>query len=334
MSEVAQCASTDSDPWSQLWGQTVRPSWDLLGEDPVALALREHWEVQSAWMRDHPHIVDVGSGPAVLARLLQPLELRRDGAASAAQWTCVDQARIETSSLNDLPFVTGRFGLPWEALAPPDKGANALVSNFGLEYVSRDYLARACASWLARGGKLHAVMHARDSVIDRQSAQGLADLDLILDEKDFPQRVAALLEAKVSAPADPVARLMHGVDIRDAFNECVNHMKTRLEERAARQGALLEWLMLARDLVQTVSKVTLEASLERLKALRAAYDAERSRLTAMRSAALDQSSLEALGSDLASHGFVSIQLGSLHTSSGPAAWVLDALRSDGSPGEA
>lgn len=330
MSEVDRSASTGPDPWSQLWGQTVRPSWDLLGEDPVALALREHWEVQSAWMHHRSHIVDVGSGPAVLARLLQPLEQRRDGEPSAMQWTCVDQARIETSSLSDLPFVIGRFGLPWEALQAPDKGVNALVSNFGLEYVSRNNLVRTCAAWLAEGGRLHAVMHARDSVIDRQSAQGLADLDLILDELDFPGRVAALLEAKVSAPVDPVERLIHGVDTRDAFNGCVNHMKTQLEERVARQGALLEWLMLARDLVQAVSKVTLVASLERLQSLRAAYDAERARLREMRSCALEQSGLETLGRELASQGFESIQMGSLLASAGPVAWVLDATRAKGS----
>ncbi len=331
MSETDSPTFERSDPWTQLWGRTVRPSWDLLGDDPVALALREHWQVQSAWISDRSHVVDIGSGPAVLARLTQALETSRNGARRISQWTCVDQALIPMSSLSDLVGVVGEFGSPWEAMPAPATGADALVSNFGLEYVSRDHLGRTCASWLAVGGRLHAILHARDSVIDQQSALGLVDLDLILDEMNFPWHVAAVLEAKVTAPADPLARMMHCVDVRDAFNDCVNRMKSRLEERAVRAGALLEWLMLASDMVQTVSKVTLEASLERLQTLCAAYDAERSRLTAMRSAALDQSSLEALGRDLAHQGFVSIQLGSLHTSSGPAAWVLDALRSDGSP---
>jgi hypothetical protein len=167
-------------------------------------------------------------------------------------------------------------------------------------------------------------------VIDQHSAQGLADLDLILDELDFPGRVAALLEAKVTAPADPMARMMHGIDIRDAFNEGINLMKSKLEERGTREGALLEWLVLSRDLVQSVSEATLGASLERLQAQRTAYDAERSRLSAMRSCALDQSGLEALGRELALEGFESIQLGSLEASVGPVAWVLDALKPKGS----
>ncbi len=330
MPEIDVSASAPQDPWTPLWGQTVQSTWDLLGDNPVALALREHWEVQAAWISDRSQVVDIGSGPAVLARLLQAPAPSRDGATRRPQWTCVDQARIPASSVRDLTGVDGKFGLPWEALPVPAVGADALVSNFGLEYVSRDHLVGTCASWLAAGGRLHAVLHARDSVIDQQSALGLADLDLILNELDFPKRVAALLEAKVTAPSDPMARMMHGIDVRDAFNEGVNRMKSRLEERAAREGALLEWLMLARDLVQSVTEATLGSALERLQVQRTAYDAERSRLSAMRSCALDQPGLEALGRDLALQGFELIQMGSLQASVGPVGWVLDALRSKGS----
>ena len=332
MPEIDLSASTTLDPWTQLWGQTVRSSWDLLGDNPVALALREHWQDQSAWISARSSVVDVGSGPAVLARLLQA-HMRAtspDGEIRQPSWTCVDQARIPASSLSDLKRVEGKFGLPWEAVPPPATGAGALVSSFGLEYVDRDRIVANCASWLAGGGRLHAVLHARDSVIDQQSALGLADLELIFDDLDFPGRVAALLEAKVTAPADPMARMMHGIEVRDAFNECVNRMKSQLEVRGAREGALLEWLMCARDLVQSVTEATLETALERLQAQRTAYEAERARLTAMRSCALDQPGLEALGRDLASKGFESIQMGSLQASVGPVAWVVDALRAQGS----
>lgn len=332
MSELESSAPVlTPDPWTQLWGQTTRSTWDLMGEDPVALALREHWQAQSVWLNKRSHILDVGSGPAVLTRLLQAPEASRAMEPGTVRWTCVDQAHMDASATLDLPGVEGRFGVPWEALPLPLTGADALVSNFGLEYVTRDQLVRTCASWLTAGGRLHAILHARDSVIDQQSAQGLSDLDLILDELDFPGRVAALLEARVTAPADPLARMMHGVEVRDAFNESVNHMKTLLDQRGARQGILLEWLMLSRDLVQSVAKDTLETTLHRLQTMRAAYDAERARLTAMRSCALLQPELEVLGQELAHHGFEAIQLGSLvTTAAGQVGWVLDALKVQGS----
>jgi len=331
MSERELSTSTATpDPWTQLWRQTIRPAWDLMGDDPAALALREHWEAQSAWLHQRAHILDVGSGPAVLPRLLRQSQGHSDAQPNTLRWTCVDQAQLDSSVLSDLPGVHGHFGRPWESLPVPVAGADALVSNFGLEYVSRDDLVHTCMSWLAEGGRLHAVMHAQGSLIDMQSAQGLSDLEFIFDELDFPGRVAALLEARVSAPSDPMARMMHGVEVRDAFNACVNQMKTRLDERGAREGALLEWLMLSRDLVQTVVEVTLQPALDRLCALRAAYDAERSRLVAMRACALEQTALEALGKNLSRHGFVGIQLGSLMASTGQVGWVLDATRSQGS----
>ena len=232
--------------------------------------------------------------------------------------------------MTGLTGVDGKFGLPWEALPPPAAVADALVSNFGLEYVSRDQLASTCAAWLAEGGRLHAVLHARDSLIDRHAAWGLGDLDLILDELDFPGRIGAVLRAKVTAPADPLDRMMYGTDVRDAFNEGVNQMKSRLELRGTMEGALLEWLVLSRDLVQSVSEATLATALEHLQTRRAAYDAERSRLSAMRASAMELSELKALERELVLQGFESIQLGSLEGSIGPVAWVVDALKSKGS----
>ena len=220
--------------------------------------------------------------------------------------------------------MTSKFGMPWESLSASDHLVNAIVSNFGLEYVSHEHIARGCASWLEKGGRLHAVMHAQDSVIDRQSALGLSDLNLILDELGFPEQVASLLESKVTAPSDSVARIMHGVEIRDAFNQSVNRMKTVLDERGDAQSALLDWLVLSRDIVQTVSEGTLSAAQENLKTLRVLYEAERSRLTAMRSCALDPSGMDAIADELKLSGFDPVHVSRLECSLGTVAWTLDA----------
>jgi len=322
-------APRSADPWTSLWQQTSRSAWDLRSEDAIAMVLREHWKAQAPWILDSDHVVDVGSGPAVLTRLLQSESARGDVAKHPAQWTCIDQAQIPASSVADLTSVTGTFGSRWEDLTSPESPAVALVSNFGLEYVSRQHLVRACASWLAPGGRLHAVLHARDSVIDAQSALGLADLHFVLDELDFPHRVAELLKAKVSAPSDPVDRMMHGMEVRDAFNQGVNGMKSKLEERGARQGALLEWLVLSRDLVQKVSEPTLQSMLERLQGLTAAYRAESGRLSAMRSSAMDRATLSALEAELLGQGFESIRWGVLEAHQEQVAWTLDAMRAKG-----
>lgn len=324
MSDLKSSDVSIPDPWSQLWDQTVLPSWNLLGSDPAAVALREHWHAQKSWISNGLQIVDIGSGPAVLARLFAAMDSEHQRKASPTQWLCVDQAQIPSKSVSDMPFVTSKFGVPWESLSASDHRVNAIVSNFGLEYVSHEHIARGCASWLENGGRLHAVMHAQDSVIDRQSALGLSDLNLILDELGFPEQVAALLKMKVTAPSDSVARIMHGVEIRDAFNQSVNRMKTVLDERGDAQSALLDWLVLSRDIVQNVSQGTLSTAQENLKTLRVLYEAERSRLTAMRSCALDPSGMDAIASELQLSGFDSVHVSRLECSLGTVAWTLDA----------
>lgn len=324
MSNLKSSDVSIPDPWSLLWDQTVLPSWNLLGSDPAAVALREHWLAQNSWLSNCLQIADIGSGPAVLARLFASMDSQHQKKANPTQWLCLDQAQIPSTSVSDLPFVTSKFGVPWESSSASDHLVNAIVSNFGLEYVSHEHIARGCASWLEKGGRLHAVMHAQDSVIDRQSALGLSDLTLILDELGFPEQVAALLESKVTAPSDSVARMMHGVEIRDAFNQSVNRMKTVLDERGDAQSALLDWLVISRDIVQTVSEATLGAAQEHLKTLRVSYEAERSRLSAMRSCALDPSGMDVIARELKLCGFDPVNVSRLECSLGTVAWTLDA----------
>jgi hypothetical protein len=118
--------------------------------------------------------------------------------------------------------------------------------------------------------------------------------------------------------------MMHGVEVRDAFNQSVNRMKTILDERSDAQSVLLDWLVISRDMVQAVSEDTLGNAQEHLKTLRVLYEAERSRLMAMRSCALDQSGIDAIAHELKLNGFDPIHVSSLECSLGTVAWTLDA----------
>ncbi|MFM8768050.1 MAG: hypothetical protein ACKOD9_09900 [Rubrivivax sp.] len=262
----------------------------------------------------------------MLARLFEASPTPAEEKAHMPAWICVDQAEIPTSAVDGLPFVQALFGRPLENLPAPQAGVSAVISNFGLEYVPASARATCCATWLAPRGRLHLVMHARGSLVDRQAEVSLGDLTLTLEKLDFPSRVAALIKSKVSAPTDPMERMMHGVQVRDDFNHAVNQMKAPLEERGSRDGPLLEWLMLGRDIVQSATSATLDQALERLEELRAAYGAEAARLRAMRATALGPDDLQAFKQELLSSGFASAQLATLDTSAGQAAWVVQALK--------
>ena len=105
MSDLKSSELSSTDPWSQLWSQTLLPSWNLLGSDPAAVALREHWFEQKSWICESSNIVDIGSGPAVLARLFASIDSAHQRPASATQWLCVDQAQIPSTSVSDLSLI-------------------------------------------------------------------------------------------------------------------------------------------------------------------------------------------------------------------------------------
>ena len=96
-------------------------------------------------LRACPNIVDVGSGPAVLARLMLSLDWTLE---PPVRWWCVDQAQLGMGWRHALPSAVRVLDeTRFEASSAPEGPADALVSNFGLEYLP----ARAAAQAPPRG---------------------------------------------------------------------------------------------------------------------------------------------------------------------------------------
>ena len=308
--------------WTSLWAESVTGSIDLSADDPIATCLREHWAEQAAWMTGCSSIVDVGSGPAVLARLTHAILGNGNGPRT---WTCIDRASIPANAWTGLAFdVRARDGEDFSAALPSHGPVDALVSNFGLEYVARDGLAAACRRWLAPAGRLSCVIHAKDSVIDSASEQGAADLSFALHDVGFFAHASQLLSAMASAPADPMARMMHAVDVRDAYNNAVNLLKGRMEERGAHSAVLMDILHGVHALTRFIAAGHLEEALAALANREAAYRAELVRLNDMRHSAQSQDQIQDLMSQLQGLGFTQVEYRSLGCTLGPVAWALSA----------
>ena len=309
-----------------LWGQSTRGAWDLLGMDAVAVALRTHWFSQSLWLSNIDSVLDVGSGPGVIARLLKAPPSPAS-AIEPSRWICLDQAHISSDSVEDLPGLQMIGGQRFEDAAPPEAGVGALISNFGLEYMEPGRWVPATACWLRNGARLHALVHASGSVIDLGTEQWMADLSLALDELDFFTLLARLLEAKATAPADVMARMMHGLEVRDEYNRAVNRMKARIEDRGVRGGPILDILLLARDMVQAVPGLLLEDAHARTRRSEKSFRAELSRLQAMRKAAWDEQAASSVVALMELRGFQDIRVSEMSSGSVRVAWVLEATTS-------
>jgi hypothetical protein len=313
-----------TDAWSNLWSHTDRGAIDLQADDPVAITLRQHWQAQAPWLGHCATIADVGSGPAVLARLLRRLS---PVAMGAAHWVCVDRAEWPSARDGGAGVgITMRTAENFSDAMPPAGGVAAVVSNFGLEYLPREGAVDALWAWLASGARLHVVMHARDSVIDRVATGNLADIAFALREARIFDHGKAMLEAMASAPVNPMDRMMHAVEVRDAYNSAVNALKARMQAAGSRSAPLMDMLQGITGLVPLVRQGQSADALARLDDRARDYAAECRRLEAMRDSAQDETGLASLVEALTATGLRDLNASSLDSALGRVAWVVSGRK--------
>jgi hypothetical protein len=314
----------ETQAWSEHWQRTLVGSIDLHAEDPVASALREQWARHLHRLKACEQIVDVGSGPAILARLVE----RLGWSIQAPQaWWCLDQAQLGQAWQHALPSgVRIREQTPFQ-LAQPEQGpVDALVSNFGLEYLDLQALAQALPRWLKPQAQLRAVLHAKDSVIDAASTEHIADLQLALQELQLPQRAQALAQAMATAPLDSMARMMHGVEVRDAYNEAVDRLKQVMEARGRASAVLMDLLRGITNSLRDVGRIGAKEPIQRIQSQASAYQAELSRLRQMQASALDEKKAQAWRDTLgaAVPGGRALTLSPVECHLGRVAWNLSS----------
>ena len=294
--DTVQASPQTVAPWSDHWRRTLTGSIDLQGADPVAQALRGLWAQRVTTLKACHQIVDVGSGPAILARLMASLDWTL---AAPTTWWCIDQAQLGLGWQQSMPSgVRVREQTRFEDSLPLEGPVDALVSNFGLEYVGLQALVLALPRWLKPHGQLEAVLHARGSLIDVASREHAADLRLALHEVELPKLGAALVEALATAPSDPLPRMMHGVEVRDAYNAGVDRLKQVMEERGRPSAVLMDLLHGFTHTLRQVTQIGADAAVQQMARQGQAYETELARLTQMQASALDDSEVGAWRSAL------------------------------------
>ena len=290
----------------------------------MAEALRRHWLEQLPWLAGCNTVVDIGSGPAVLPRLLlglQPALLAR------LPWVCIDRAHIASGA--DVPATVRLLdGVDFGASTPPSGDAlpEGMVSNFGIEYVEPAALAAGCSRWLAPGGRLHAIVHASGSIIDQVSASAADDIVWALDDVKLFDAARELLATMSALPTDPIDRMMHGVNERDAYNGAVNRLKQRMETRGAVSAPLMDMLNGLRALTGLALGGNGELAQGALTARHDALRGEVQRLQAMQRCALDAGRLQVLLLALSGAGIAADPVTRLDCALGSVAWVVTGRR--------
>jgi hypothetical protein len=213
------------------------------------------------------------------------------------------------------------------AFSAPDQGqADALVSNFGVEYVDRRMMAPACARWLRPGARLHVALHAAGSIINRVSLASAQDIVWALDDVGLFSAAHALFEAMAAIPSDPVARAAHGREARDGYNRAIDQLKQRMEFRGEASAPLMDMLQSLRALAGLPGQGALAQAQHALALRVQALRAEVNRLQEMQASALDAPQRQALEQALGAAGFDDLRFVPIECEVGLVGWSLSARR--------
>lgn len=328
--------------WTEYWKVSAQGSISLDGHgDPIAKALGDHWVAQTAWLTQRHVVLDVGSGSAVLARHFAK---RCWQATQHLQWVCMDTAELPGCDMGVNADPRGRHrilvrdcedfaqsephtvsqiqGTPFSLMS----GVDAIVSNFGMEYVDQSGAASACRRWLPLGGHLHAVMHARDSLIDAASATGIADIDTALDGVALFDKALPMLRAIATLPHDVTRRATHARQERMVFNAAVDELTAAMKARHTPSAIWVDMLNGIRALVSQAlaDPAATQNAIAQLQSRQTAYQRERSRLVNMRGSCLGDAGIATWKKLLTAQGFVEIDCQRLNCADGLIAWVLRA----------
>lgn len=313
--------SAPSAHWEDFW-RDAGGDGEVMGGDRQRPTLEAYWRdvfVRAGFGRADL-ILDIASGAAPIARIAAAALPADDQPA----FLCADYAPAALTAARRAAG-DGVLLVACDALRPPFRESRfaGIVSQYGLEYVGNAGFA-AAARLLAPGGRLAAIVHYRDGVIESECAEnarlvrGALDAGLIESAK-------RLLEASgPGAPGDSQSRAAR--DVRAAF-ETVGAILRAAPPSSAR--ALVS--RYAQDVARVAQRRAAFARDEAagwIEAVGARLEAYAARMNAMVAAARDEGDMAEISGSLSREGlseFVCAPL-AFDPAQAPGAWRLEARR--------
>jgi hypothetical protein len=302
-------AQTATDAWHDHWKNTGVAAIDLFENNPVSNTLRAFWT--SVFLENQTATtLDLGAGAGALAALALQSKIQ------VGRWICLDSAASASThwprQKSDLYNPKWLIGSIEEV--PPTKKIDLIISNFGTEYADLNQVPSRARAWSRDTTKIAWVLHARGSIIDQQSHLSLTDLNHLLGQTQFVLTTLALISKAADVPSDPLERMMHGVQERDAFNLEVNGLKAYMAQQQRRSSVLIQSLQIATSTIEQLvqRKGNVVEALQRFEGFVRALQFEKERLEQMSSAALNAEQVKELAKSLSDQGFLNLRVQQLH----------------------
>ena len=216
-------AVEDTQAWKQFWESRQAVGEHQFRDPATAAVLHRHWHEFFGSLQTQPaltRLIDLASGEGEVIRLARASAPARnltcfsiDIALGASHLAAQEAAIPVVANCNALPFLENAFDL--------------VVSQFGLEYAGLEAFSEA-GRLVARGGRLHALVHCRGGQVESACQDVAALLGAVQD--------AQLLE-RTQVFAETVRRAVAGDASQAAGQASAEALREALERVARSTGS-------------------------------------------------------------------------------------------------
>jgi SAM-dependent methyltransferase len=267
------------------------------------------WRTFFAALPAGARVLDIATGNGAIALLA--VEAGNKLQVTGADLAAVKPAAFVSKGKSALKKIRFLGRTPAEQLPLADASADAVTSQYGVEYSDLKKSVPEAVRVLAPGGRLRFAVHAAEGALAADTKAAIADADFLLDELDLTGRAARCLDAVLGVERGHRTGQLAEIGAQSRYAE----FRDGLKAVAERAPAATDKDMLA-SVHQTLTTLfaqregqNLQALFMQLDALREEIEAHRTRERALLAAALSAKQMKALAKTLTGLGLANVTLG-------------------------
>lgn len=280
-----------SEAWSNYWKSGALHSCIGSYAGNYGGAIGEFWNSVFGRLHEGSNVLDIATGNGALPKLLLDGFPDRFARVDAVDYSTVAPAWYDPEKMGRIAF---HPNVAMERLPFEDRGFDAVISQYGMEYGRRQESLEECLRVAKESAIFAFIWHHADGVLVRVAEQEVAHIDRLLASDGLVSAAVRIVPWLQAARKDPSAGLnAEALECRAQYNASMSRLAEAIDASKV-PDLLLDSREYVHSLVASTGVVETEALLEKLHAYREGLMGARLRSAEMVTSALDAQQADAI----------------------------------------
>ncbi|HEX7803303.1 MAG TPA: class I SAM-dependent methyltransferase [Pseudoxanthomonas sp.] len=274
-----------SEAWSSYWKSGALHSCIGSYAGNYGGAIEEFWNSVFGRLQEDSKVLDIATGNGALPKLLLDGFPDRFAHVDAVDYSTVAPAWYDPEKMERIAF---HPNVAMEQLPFANRGFDAVISQYGLEYGRRPESLEECLRVAKESAVFAFIWHHADGVLVRVAEQEVAHIDRLLADDGLVAAAMRIVPWLEAARKDPSAAGTNAeaLECRALYNASMSRLAEAIDASSV-PDLLLESRERVHALVASAGAVEAQTLLEKLRAYREGLASARLRSAEMVSSALD-----------------------------------------------